>query len=85
MDPFEIDPMAMIEAQQQRIVTLMNESVQLTAAVMQLRGQIAQRDADEAGNPNIEDLYKMTPKDVPFVGGLIEDVTDEVVGAEITS
>ena len=81
----QLDPGQMIDALQRRIVALTLENVQLEAAVTQLQTEIAQRDADEAGNPNIEDLYKMTPNDVPFVGGLIEDVTDEVVGAEITS
>jgi hypothetical protein len=61
VEPFELDPMAMIQAQQERIVQLTNENVQLTAAMSMLQKQVA------------------------LNNGQIEDVTDQVVGAEITS
>lgn len=79
----QLDPGQMIEALQRRVVALTLENTQLEAAVTQLQAEIAQRDTDEAGNPNIEDLYEMSPKDVPFLNQ-IEDVTDEVARAEIT-
>lgn len=54
--------MAVIQAQRDRLAALMDENVQLMAAVAQLQGLIAVQ-----GN------------------GEVTDVTDEVVGAEITS
>ena len=62
MEPIELDPMAVIQAQRDRLAALMDENVQLMAAVAQLQGLIAVQ-----GN------------------GEVTDVTDEVVGAEITS
>ena len=67
MEPIEIEPMQMIQAQQSRIVALTNENVQLTAAVNQLQTQVA------------------ALMEVPGNNGELTDVTDEVVGAEITS
>ena len=64
--------MAMIEAQQQRIVALTNENVQLAAAVMQLQQQVVAAQ-DVATEAEMEML------------SAVEDVTDEVVGAEITT
>jgi hypothetical protein len=59
MEPMELDPLAMIEAQRDRIRALTDENVQLTAAVQMLQKQVA------------------------LNNGQIEDVTDQVVGAEI--
>ena len=67
MEPFELDPMQMIQAQQQRIMALVNENVQLTAAVAQLQTQVA------------------ALMEVPGNNGEVADVTDEVVGAEVTA
>jgi predicted nucleic acid-binding Zn-ribbon protein len=53
--------MAVIQAQRDKLTALMDEIVQLTAAVAQLQQQVA------------------------LNNGQIEDVTDQVVGAEITS
>jgi hypothetical protein len=55
----ELDPLAMIEAQRDRIRAFTDENVQLTAAVRMLQKQVA------------------------LNNGQIEDVTDEVVGAEM--
>ena len=71
MEPFEIEPMALIEAQQQRINALTQENVQLTAAVMQLQQQVAA----------VQDVATEAEMQLSAV----EDVTNEVVGAEITS
>ena len=62
MEPFELDPMALIEAQQARISALTNENVQLTAAVQMLQLQVATQS-----------------------NGEIHDITDEMVGAEVTA
>ena len=69
MEPFELDPMALIEAQQNRINALTTETVQLTAAVAMLRQQVATQ-TDVINN----DLLSA-----------VEDVTDVVVRAEITA
>ena len=76
MEPFEIDPMAMLEAQQQRINLLTNENVQLTAAVAQLRQQLT---VAAVGDLNGE----VSVSDDPTAS--ITDITDEVAGAEITA
>jgi hypothetical protein len=69
VEPFDLDPMQVIQAQAKRIMALTNENVQLTAAVGQLQKQLA-----EAFEPS-----EKQPLDY------LKDVTDEVVGAEITS
>jgi hypothetical protein len=61
----------MIEAQRDRIRALTDENVQLTAAVRMLQKQVA------LNNGQVEDS--------PFAKDYSGDVTDEVVGAEITS
>ena len=73
-----LDPMRLISVQQRRIAALMNENVQLEAAVEMLQDQVAQLTPP----PDIEDLYKMTHENTPFTKELM-DVTDEVAGAEI--
>ena len=75
-----LDPMRLISVQQRRIAALMGENVQLEAAVEMLQAQVAELTPP----PEIEDIYKMTPENVPFTKELL-DVTDEVIGAEITS
>ena len=67
----ELDPMAVIQAQSRRIMTLTSENVQLEAAVAMLQAQI------EALTPEVE-----LDDDAE---AYIKEVTDEVVGAEITS
>lgn len=66
MEPFELDSMMVIQAQRQRLIALIDENVQLTAAVNQLQARLA-----------------MVPTDEPL--SAVEDVTDQVVGAEIGS
>ena len=76
MDPFELDPMALIQAQAEKIVQLTNENVQLTAAVAQLRQQLT---VAAVGDLNGE----VSVSDDPTAS--ITDITDEVAGAEITA
>ena len=64
MEPIQLDPMAVIQAQRDRINALIDENVQLTAAVAMFQAQLAEQEAN------------------PLVA--VEDVTDEVVGAEVT-
>ena len=65
MEPFDLDPMTLIQAQQQKIAQLTNENVQLTAAVQQLQ--------------------QMIPNNVPEdPTAEVHDITDEMVGAEVT-
>ena len=64
MQPIQLEPMAVIQAQRARINALTDENVQLSAAVAMLQEQI-----------------EMTEKANPLVA--VEDVTDEVVGAEV--
>lgn len=71
MEQFELNPMALIQAQSRRIMTLTSENVQLEAAVAMLQAQI------EALTPEVE-----LDDDAE---AYIKEVTDEVVGAEITS
>jgi cell division protein FtsB len=71
MEPFELEPMALIEAQQQKIAQLTNENVQLTAAVAQLRQQLT----------IAQDVTTKAQMELSAV----EDVTDEVAKAEITA
>ena len=59
-----LDPMRLISVQQRRIAALMNENVQLEAAIEMLREQLMQLEVE--ANP-------------------LKDVTDEVMGAEITA
>ena len=65
MEPIQLEPMAVIQAQRDRLTALTDENVQLTAAVRMLQ--------------------QMIPNNVPEDNGEVTDVTDEVVGAEITS
>ena len=65
MEPFELDPMAVIQAQAQKIAQLVNENVQLTAAVAQLQQMLASEADDTTAS--------------------ITDITDEMVGAEVTT
>jgi hypothetical protein len=65
----ELNPMTMIDAQRDRIRALTDENVQLTTAVYMLQEQLA-----EAFEPS-----EKQPRDY------IKDVTDQVVGAEITT
>jgi hypothetical protein len=67
VEPFELNPMALIQAQRDKIMELVEENLQLRAAVNQLQQQVA------------------ALMEVPGNNGEIADVTDQVVGAEITS
>lgn len=71
MEPIQLDPMAVIQAQREKINALTDENVRLTAAVHMLQQELARDHATEkgSGDPTTE----------------LHDVTDEVVGAEITS
>lgn len=71
MEPFELDPMALIEAQQQKIAVLTNENVQLTAAVAMLQHQLT--------------IAQDVTTEAQMELSAVQDVTDEVAGAEITA
>jgi hypothetical protein len=80
MEPMELDPLAMIEAQRDRIRALTDENVQLTAAVAMLQKQIErihteQHELEMARNGEVA----LDPDATQY----IKDVTDEVVGAEM--
>ena len=62
MEPFDLDPMALIETQARKIVQLTNENVQLTAAVAQYQQQMTS-----------------------MMESAVEDVTEDIMGAEITA
>ena len=71
MEPMELDPMAMIEAQRDRIRALIDENVQLTAAVSQLQQMIEQIHTEQ------HELEMAR-------NGEVTDITDELIGAEVT-
>jgi hypothetical protein len=72
--------MALIQAQRQRLISLIDENVRLTAAVAQLQQEIAtihekQHELEMARNGEVV----LDPDAREY----IKDVTDEVVGAEM--
>jgi hypothetical protein len=73
MENIQLDPMAMIQAQAERITALTNENVQLTAAVLQLQQQISNNTPQQPDEVVLDSDAKQH----------IRDVTDEVVGAEM--
>ena len=77
VDQFQLDPMQVIEALQRRVQTLMMENVQLEAAVSQLQVQVATLMEVPGNNGEVQ----LEPEAEEWV----KEVTDEVVGAEITS
>jgi hypothetical protein len=82
VEPFEIEPMAMIQAQQQRIVQLTNENVQLTAALAQLQNMVKVLEDEDL--KEMEDrIDNGQPELDPDAREYIKDVTDQVVGAEM--
>jgi hypothetical protein len=78
----ELDPLAMIEAQRDRIRALTDENVQLTAAVRMLQKQVGvlqDEELREMENRIDNGEVQLDPDATQY----IQDVTDEVVGAEM--
>jgi cell division protein FtsB len=67
--------MVLIQAQRKKILELVQENVQLTAAVNQLQQQLAAMERE--ANPLVE--VELDPDAREY----IKDVTDQVVGAEM--
>jgi hypothetical protein len=85
MQPFELDPMAMMQAQADRITALTNENVQLAAAVAMLQKQIEtihQKQHElEMARQGVDLNGEISVSDDPTAS--ITDITDQVVGAEM--
>ena len=79
MESINLDPMAVIQAQRDKILELTDENVQLRAAVAQLQ-QIVATQEDVINN----DLLAAMPQDSDPTAE-VTDITDEMVGAEVTA